>query len=133
MYPGISWKLETSTDRKRAGSERADVIIGTVSLYNGHSDRTLERYMKSWFVFGLLWFRSHRQRGHLETAPQFTVPCEGPGARFIYRSHRESNHWPSRCSPLNYRCATLTPIKSWKRVFVWFNQIFLISGMTKLR
>ena len=24
---------------------------------------------------------SHRQRGHLETAPPFTVPCEGCEAR----------------------------------------------------
>ena len=24
---------------------------------------------------------SHRQRGHLETAPPFTVPCEGREAR----------------------------------------------------
>ena len=26
---------------------------------------------------GWLCFTSHRQRGHLETAPPFTVPCEG--------------------------------------------------------
>ena len=32
-------------------------------------------------VFGWLCFTSHRQRGHLETAPPFTVPCEGREAR----------------------------------------------------
>ena len=34
----------------------------------------------SWLV-GWLCFTSHRQRGHLETAPPFTVPCEGSEAR----------------------------------------------------
>ena len=28
-----------------------------------------------------LCFTSHRQRGHLEKAPPFTVPCEGREAR----------------------------------------------------
>ena len=34
-------------------------------------------------VFFLVWLclTSHRQRGHLETAPPFTVPCEGREAR----------------------------------------------------
>ena len=30
---------------------------------------------------GWLCLTSHRQRGHLETAPLFTVPCEGREAR----------------------------------------------------
>ena len=29
-----------------------------------------------WLV-GWLCLTSHRQRGHLDTAPPFTVPCEG--------------------------------------------------------
>ena len=33
-------------------------------------------------MVGWLCFKSHRQRGHLETAPPFTVPCEGREARF---------------------------------------------------
>ena len=33
------------------------------------------------FGFGWLCFTSLRQRGHLETAPPFTVPCEGREAR----------------------------------------------------
>ena len=28
-------------------------------------------------LFICLCLTSHRQRGHLETAPPFTVPCEG--------------------------------------------------------
>ena len=31
--------------------------------------------------YGWLCLTSHRQRGHLETAPPFTVPCEGREAR----------------------------------------------------
>ena len=32
-------------------------------------------------MIGWLCLTSHRQRGHLETAPPFTVPCEGREAR----------------------------------------------------
>ena len=32
-------------------------------------------------LVGWLCLTSHRQRGHLETAPPFTVPCEGLEAR----------------------------------------------------
>ena len=35
---------------------------------------------------GWLCFTSHRQRGHLETAPPFTVSCEGCGAQFLHHS-----------------------------------------------
>ena len=59
---------------------------------------------------GWLCFLSHRQRGHLETAPQFTVPFEGREAWFIHRSNRESNPGPSRGSPSLYHCATPTPL-----------------------
>ena len=59
---------------------------------------------------GWLCFTSHRQLGHLETAPQFTVPCEGREARFLHRSHWESNPGPSRGSPLHYRCTTPAPL-----------------------
>ena len=34
-----------------------------------------------WLV-GWLYFTSHRQRGNLEMAPPFTVPCEGHEAQF---------------------------------------------------
>ena len=44
----------------------------------------------SWF--GWLCFMSNRRRGQLETAPPFTVPCEGRGARgFFYVSHFSTN------------------------------------------
>ena len=57
-----------------------------------------------------LCFTSHRQRGHLETVPPFTVPCEGREARFLHCSHQESNPGPSCGSPLHYSCATLAPL-----------------------
>ena len=58
-----------------------------------------------WFVVCWLCFTSHRQRGHLETAPPFTVPCEGYEARLIHRSHWELNHEPSHSSsiPVTYK------------------------------
>ena len=34
-------------------------------------------------MVGWLCFMSHRQQGHSETAPPFTVPCEGHEARFF--------------------------------------------------
>ena len=61
-----------------------------------------------WLV-GWLCLVSHQQRGHLETGPPFTVPCEGREARFLHRSDRESNPGPSRGSRLHYRCATPAP------------------------
>ena len=54
-------------------------------------------------------FTSHRQRGHLETVPPFTVPCEGREAQLINRTHWESNPGPSRGSLLHYGCATPAP------------------------
>ena len=40
---------------------------------------------------GWLCFTSHQQRGHLETAPPFTLPLEGSEAQFLQYSHQESN------------------------------------------
>ena len=57
-------------------------------------------------MVGWLCLTSHRQRGHLETAPPFTVPCEGREARLIHSSDRELNPGPWHGSPLRYRCAT---------------------------
>ena len=43
-------------------------------------------------LVGRLCFTSHRQRGHLETAPpftMFTVPCKGREARFLQTKHTQ--------------------------------------------
>ena len=61
-------------------------------------------------TFVCVCLTTHRQQGHLETAPPFTVPCEGHDAQWIHRPDRESNPGPSRGSPLRYRCATETPL-----------------------
>ena len=66
--------------------------------------------LSSTCLFVCLCFTSLQQRGHLESAPPFTVPCEGREARFLHGSHRESNPGPSRGSPLRYRCATQAPL-----------------------
>ena len=42
-----------------------------------NDDRELSSYKVGW-----LCLTSHRQRGHLETAPPFTDSCEGRKARF---------------------------------------------------
>ena len=41
--------------------------------------------LQYWLV-GWLCLTSHRQRGHLETAPPFTVPCEGCEAPMYSKS-----------------------------------------------
>ena len=58
-------------------------------------------------LFFWLCLTFHRQRGHLETAPPITIPCEGREGRFLYLPHRESNPESLRGSPLHNRCATL--------------------------
>ena len=64
----------------------------------------------------MLCITSHRQR-HLETAPPFAVPCEWREARFLHRSHQESNRRPSSVSPLHYRCAKpAQPLKGKKGI-----------------
>ena len=67
-------------------------------------------YTKNILFVGWLCFTSHRQRGHLEMAPPFTVPCKGHGAQFLHRSHQELNPGPSRGSPLHYLCTTQAPL-----------------------
>ena len=54
-------------------------------------------------LVGWLYLMSHRQRGHLETAPPFIVPCEEHEAQYLHRSHQESN--PGRCMAVHYTTA----------------------------
>ena len=56
------------------------------------------------------WFclMSHRQRGNLETAAPFTIPCERREARFLHGSHQESNYvelHQTRCVAVHYTTA----------------------------
>ena len=74
----------------------------------------------SWKLFVCLCFTSLQQQGHLETAPPFTVHCEGREARKIHRSHRESNPgivaWQSISLPLRHASSTLRETHPLKRV-----------------
>ena len=79
-------------------------------------------------LFVCLCLTSHRQRGHLETATPFTVPCEGREARQIHRSDRELNPGPSHGSPLRYRCATQAPL-----VRALYKAVILLGHLEKLR
>ena len=62
-------------------------------------------------LVGWLYLASHRQHGHLDKAPPFTVPCDGREAQFLHLSHRELNPGPSRGSTLQYRCAMPAPMQ----------------------
>ena len=62
-------------------------------------------------MFVCLCLTSHRQRGHLETAPHLLSLSKDVKLGNIYCSNRESNPGPSRGSPLRYRCATQAPHK----------------------
>ena len=58
-------------------------------------------------------FTSYRQRGHLEMAPQFTVPCKGREARFLLYFHWESN--PGCGVAVHYTAAApRKPFRRWK-------------------
>ena len=74
-------------------------------------------------VFGWLCFTSPRQRGHLETAPSFTVPCKGREARFLPQSYRESNPGLSRGHPLHCCYATQAPYMVFDR-YVLYVEIY---------
>ena len=50
-------------------------------------------------LIGWLCFTSHWQRGHLEMARPYTVPCEGRETQFLHRSHR-AVAWQSITLPL---------------------------------
>ena len=75
-------------------------------------------FMHNLFEVCWLCLTSHRQRGHLETVPPFTVPCEGRESRYLHRFHRELNPGPSRGSPLHYRCATPLKLKYMNLIFI---------------
>ena len=57
-------------------------------------------------LVGWLCLTSHRQRGHLEIAPPFTVLCEGREAWILHRPQWELNPGSLRGSPLHNCCAT---------------------------
>ena len=67
---GTLYKLKSSSRR----TSLRDAVQGALPAFYPDQQVAL-------FGFGWLCFTSLRQRGHLETAPPFTVPCEGREAR----------------------------------------------------
>ena len=61
-------------------------------------------------LVGWLCFTSRRQRGHLETAPTFTLPCEGHEARFF--TVPTENRTPGRCVAVHYTSAAPRQLNS---------------------
>ena len=54
--------------------------LNKIPIFSLNTSTELSLGSVGWLV-GWLSVTSHRQRGHLETAPPFTVPCEGREAR----------------------------------------------------
>ena len=70
-------------------------------------------------MVGWLCLASHRQRGHLKSVPQFTVPCERREVRFLHRStgiEPRAVTWQSITQPLRHASS----IPDWK-TFVYEN------------
>ena len=63
-------------------------------------------WLLKFLLVGWLCFTSHRQRGHLETAPPCTVPCKG----------REA--WQSITLPLGHTSSLLLRYKLKKIIFI---------------
>ena len=99
------------------------------------TDRMRQK-IQGWLV-GWLCLMSHRQRGHLETAPPFTVPFEAYEARFLHRSHWESNPGPPRGSPLHIRCAMQALYKDFPAPNLIFSRsilsLFIKLGMLQTK
>ena len=76
LYLGLLYPTE---DYKVYPSERKMLLFVCLGV-----KKSLAR--DPWLVGGLC-LTSHRQLGHLETAPPFTLPCEGCEAWFLHRPH----------------------------------------------
>ena len=71
-----------------------------------------------------LYFMFHRQPGHLETAPPFTVPCEGCEARFSH--HSNGNQTPCPCEVVHYTNAAPRQLHSCLYKFLrWYSYEYL--------
>ena len=112
----LACKLGHADIVKALLSHGADPQVSVHSLLTFHDTKRsllLDNSLSySGFVWLVVWLclTSHRQLVHLETAPTFTVPCEGREARFLHCPHRESNPGLLRGSPLHNRCTTPTPL-----------------------
>ena len=81
-----------------------DVMQHMVLQYIINLIRIRNLLLVSW-----LCLTSHRQRSQLETAPRFTVPCEGRDARFLHHLEPRVVVWQSITQPL---CHASSKMKS---------------------
>ena len=77
-----------SMNTKQNNNDWNCLIQHPFTIYVWHRNMRLDRKIHivkilkhTLMLVGWLCLTSHRQRGHLETAPPFTVPCEGREAR----------------------------------------------------
>ena len=59
-------------------------------------------------MVGCVQRRIDNEKGHLETAPPLTFPCEGREAGFLHRLNRESNPGALRGSALHKMIETIS-------------------------
>ena len=71
--------IRIGVTKKKLNILRLIFFIPHISYYRYDLDYHYE-FSENKLV-GWLCLTSHQQRGHLETAPPFTVPCEGREAR----------------------------------------------------
>ena len=74
-------------------------IIDQGNLHNSYLWPSIDYFWVGW-----LCLTSHRHRGHLETAPPFTVPYEGREARILHRTGGKPRAvtWQSFTQPLRH-------------------------------
>ena len=71
---------------------------------------------------GWLCFTSHRERGHLETAPLFTVPSKGHEAQFY-------TPFPSGIEPRVVAWQSIIPLlRHTSSTFIWNTTIIAVSS-----
>ena len=58
------------------------IVLYYINYHSGYHGNNCQNVVDCGLImFVCLCFTPHRQRGHLGTAPPFTVPCEGREAR----------------------------------------------------
>ena len=84
----------------------------TVSLNVGFIADNNNTFLICWLVVSYVPSTTKSFRD----ATPFTVPYKGGEARFLHRSHWESNPGPSHGSPFHYPCSTPAPFSGRKRI-----------------
>ena len=119
--PGSVWKYLWGHALKRfLGINRKSRVLypGPWLLWSAIWSSIPIKHYNGWLVV----FNVPSTARSFKDGTPFTVSCEGREARFLHRSHRESNPGPLRGSPLHNRCAThnsLIKLKYWNKGICW--------------